>query len=45
MDVKGVFKTVAEAEGFSKVIETSHGYFGEHIAFLFEMTHVRPSRN
>lgn len=41
MDVKGVFKTLDEAEKARKAINISHGYFGSHIDFLFETTIIR----
>jgi hypothetical protein len=34
-NVKGIFKTEDEARAHAATIDTDHGYFGGHIAFLY----------
>jgi hypothetical protein len=34
-EVKGIFKTYADAESFAHRLNTDHGYFGCHIGFCY----------
>jgi hypothetical protein len=35
VNVKGIFKSMPDAEAFTRLINTDHGYFGNHIDFLY----------